>query len=267
MKLTKFSLIFITLALLASCQSSKTTLPYFKDIALVEEGEFADDPNFKTTIQPDDELLITITSPTPGATSAYNSIMPGFSYSPTGESLNYRQLYYTVNDEGDITMPVLGEIHVAGLTVDELQDKLTEMVRKDVNDALVRVDLMNFYVYVAGEVAKPSKLVIRTKRYSILDALTEVGDLTQYGERKNVLLIRHENGKRIFKHLDLTSSDILTSPYFYLRQNDYIYVEPNEIKQSNSRYDTQKAYNLQVTSTVVSAVSVIASLVIALSIK
>lgn len=268
MKIARFALLFLSIALLASCHSKKTYLPYFNDIAVIEEGILPELPDYKATIKPDDELGITITSPSNlKATLGYNAIMPGYNTSPTGESLNYRQLYYLVNEKGDITMPVLGEIHVAGLTIQQLQDKLTDMIRKDVSDAIVKVELINFYIYVAGEVARPSKINVTQQRYSIIDALAEAGDLTQYGERSNIMIIRNEDGKRVFKHLDLNSSDILSSPYFYLRQGDYIYVQPNEIKQSNSRYDSQNAYKLQVTSTIVSAISVIASLVIALAIK
>lgn len=265
MKLAKFGIFLVAFAFLSSCQSTKTTLPYFQDIVTVEEGIIPDDANYQATIKPDDELMITITSSVPGAIMTYNNILPG--NTPGNENLNYRQLNYIVDAKGNITMPVLGEIHVEGLTVEQLKDKITEMIRKDVSDAIVNVSLLNFYVYVAGEVGRPSKIKVTEPRYSILDALAESGDLTQYGERSNVLLIRHEDGKRVLTHLDLTSSDVLNSPYFYLRQNDYIYVTPNSIKQSNSRYDNNNAYKLQVTSTIVSAASVIASLVIALVVK
>lgn len=101
----------------------------------------------------------------------------------------------------------------------------------------------------------------------MLDALADAGDLTEYGERSNVLLVREENGERKFVHLDLNSSDLLTSPYFYLKQNDYIYVEPNEVRQANSKYNQNNSFKLTVVSTIVSAASVIASLVIALTVK
>ena len=267
MKLAKITLLCLVLGLMSSCHSSKTTLPYFNDITIIDEGVLPEIPDYKATIRPDDELLISVTSSTPEATLPYNNIMPGYSTGPNSENLNYRQFYYIVNSDGNIEMPVIGKIHVEGLTVEQLQDKITELIRKDVSDAIVKVDLMNFYVYVAGEVERPSKINVKNNRYSVIDALAEAGDLTQYGERSNVLLIRNENGKRVFKHLNLNSSEVLTSPYFYLRQNDYIYVQPNQIKQSNSRYDNQNAYKLQVTSTIVSAISVIASLVIALAIK
>lgn len=165
-------------------------------------------------------------------------------------------------------MPVIGKLHVAGMTVEELRDKLTEIAHREAaSDALVQVELINFTVVVAGEVNSPRIVYISKNRYSILEAIGAAGDLTPYGERSRVLLIREEDGKKIYKRLDLNSSDILNSPYFYLRQNDYIYVEPNNIREENAKYNQNNSYKLTVISTIVSAASVIASLVIALTIK
>lgn len=268
MKSAKFAILISVLALFASCNTSKTALPYFVDISAVDEGVLPSQDTGKVVIQPDDELSITVTSSVPEASLPYNYTLINPNAGMTGEAMNVmRQLTYLVNDKGYISMPMLGDVHAAGMTVDQFQDMLTEMIRKDIHDAAVKVDLVNFYVHITGEVMRPSRLSIRRSRYSILDALADVGDLTQYGERSNILIIREEDGQRVFKHLDLNSSDIFNSPYFYLKQNDYIYVEPNNVKQSNARYDTNNAYRLQVIATIVSATSVIASLVIALAVK
>lgn len=268
MRFQKIAITAVIILFFASCHSSKTSLAYFNDIVDIEEGVLPELNDYKTVIKPDDELAIYVTSSIFETTKPYNPVVPGlYTSSPHGDNINYMQIYYIVDSQGDIEMPILGKIHVGGLTVDQAQDKIQELVRKDVSDAFVKVDLMNFNIYIAGEVERPSKINVKHRRYSIIDAIAEAGDLTPYGERSNILLIRQEDGKRIYKHLDLNSSDILTSPYFYLRQNDYIYVQPNKIKQSNSRYDTQNAYKLQVVSTIVSGVSVITSLIIALTIK
>lgn len=254
-------------AIMTSCSSSKTNLPYFTDISTVAEGTL-EKIDYISKIKPDDELLISITSSQPVATAHYNLPLTN---PATREELNVsttpRQQTYIVNSAGDITLPTIGTLHVAGMSIEELQEKLTAIVHKDVTDAVVRVELINFQVVVGGEVANPSKINVKRSRFSILDALGEAGDLTPYGERSNVLIIREENGQRTFAHLNLNSSDILTSPYYYLQQNDYIYVEPNEIRQANSRYNQDNAYKLTVISTIVSAASVVASLVIALTIK
>lgn len=267
MKLKTYALILLTAAAMASCSSTKTTLPYFTDISEIKEGTLPTG-DYAPVIKPDDELLITIVSSYPEATAQYN--LP-ISNPATRAELKLtstpRQQTYFVSPEGNIYIPYIGELHVAGLTTEQLRDKIKELVRKEVSDAVVTVQLVNFNVVVAGEVAKPSTINVTRNRFSILDALSAAGDLTPYGQRENVLIIREENGERKFAHINLNSSDILTSPYYYLQQNDYIYVEPNEIRQANSRYNQDNAYKLTVVSTVVSAASVIASLVIALTVK
>ena len=113
----------------------------------------------------------------------------------------------------------------------------------------------------------PKRINVRTERFSVLDALAESGDLTEYGKRDNVIVIREQDGKVTYQRLDLRDANIVSSPYYYLQQNDVVYVEPNNIKASNSRYNTMNSYKLSAISTTVSAVSVIASLIIALAVK
>lgn len=254
-------------ALLSSCSSSKTTLPYFTDLYSQREGAIPT-TNFLPTIQPDDELAITVTSEYPAATAIYN--LPAENYATREnmlETATPRIATYVVDSKGDIDFPVLGKIHVGGKTCEEIKTLLSGRISEDVNDPLVNVTLVNFKVVVAGEVKEPKTIPVSGNRITLLDALAAAGDLTEYGERSNILIIREENGERKFARLDLNSSDVLTSPYYYLQQNDYIYVAPNSIRQANSKYNQNNAYKLSVTSTIVSATSVIASLVIALTVK
>lgn len=129
------------------------------------------------------------------------------------------------------------------------------------------VSLVNFTVVVAGEVRTPQTVKVNRNRFTILEALSAAGDLTEYGERSNVLLIREESGERKYVRINLNESDILTSPYYYMQPNDYLYVSPNNVRQENSKYNQNNGFKLSIISTVVSAASVIASLVIALTVK
>jgi len=113
----------------------------------------------------------------------------------------------------------------------------------------------------------PGTKVITNERISVLDAIGMAGDLTIYGERTNVLIIRDNNGKKTYHRLDLTSSEALSSPYYYLQQNDILYIEPNKARKSNSKYSQSAQFNISVASTIVSAISVLASLTIALLVK
>lgn len=250
---------------LASCSSSKSTLPYFSDLSDTSSGVLPT-ADYTPVIQADDELFISVSSESPQATAIYNLPFANpASRDDITRASTPRTQTYVVDSNGNIEFPVFGTMHVAGLTLEQLKNDLYEKISRDVKNPVVNVRFINFTVVVAGEVKTPQVIKVERNRMSILDALAAAGDLTEYGNRSNVLIIREENGERKYAHIDLNSSDALLSPYYYLQQNDYIYVAPNKIRQSNSKYNQNNAFKLSVTSTVVSAASVIASLVIALS--
>ncbi|MDE5662101.1 MAG: polysaccharide biosynthesis/export family protein [Muribaculaceae bacterium] len=263
MKLKNLLLSTLFALALVSCNSSKTVLPYFTDIIDIPEGTL---PviDYMPIIQPDDELFISVTSEFPEASAIYN--LPATNPAKRDALVSQtsaRSLTYIVDSKGDINFPILGKLHVAGMTTEQLKDELYTLIRKDVKDPVINVQMVNFTVVVAGEVKQPQTIKVERNRISVIDALAKAGDLTEYGERSNVLVIREEDGIRTYAHLDLNDSKTLTSPYFYLKQNDYVYVAPNKVRQSNSKYNQNNAYKLSLTSTIVSTVSVIASLVIA----
>lgn len=266
--LHRFGTLIATLVMLASCSSNKTSLVYFEDIETSQSGEF-DAGKYQLLIQPNDELFITVTSLQPEATAPYNipAINPGTTDVLTQPTGTARQQTYLVSATGDIFFPVLGKLHVAGHTLEGLTEMLTEKISEDVIDPMVTVRLTNFRVQVMGEVNSPRTLYIDRERFSILDALASAGDISPYGRRDNVMIIREQNGKRTYQRINLNDSKVLTSPYFYLQPNDVIVVQPNAIREDNARYNQNNSYKLTVISTVVSAASIIASLVIALTVK
>lgn len=267
MKLRYLPVLFAAVVSLASCNTQKNNLPYFEDISKIEYGTL-DSLDYLPKIQPDDELSITVNSNNPKATAMYSMpYMNPASTSTLSTNSTPRVQTYIVNSKGDIDFPIIGKIHVAGMTTEQLKEYLTKEISKDALDPMIDVRIINFTVSVGGEVNTPSRIPLAGQRMSVLDALAAAGDLTEYGERSNVLVIREENGKRIYAHIDLNKAETLNSPYFYLKQNDYVYVAPNSIKQANSRYNTNNSYKLSVVSTIVSATSVVASLIIALSVK
>ena len=134
-----------------------------------------------------------------------------------------------------------------------------------VADALVNIQIINYKVTILGEVARPGRLTVPNERISILDALGSVGDLSINANRKNILVVRENHGKKEFARLDITRPDIFTSPYFYLQQNDLVYVEPNNAKKRNSRYSTAQQYSVTVFSSVLSAISVITTVILAIT--
>ena len=237
MKINVLSAI-VLLLVVSSCSTSKTA--YFENLDIEEMSGKMDVGNYELRIAPDDMLSMTI--------------VPNLQV-------------YTVDKNGYIYFPIVGRIRAEGMTRNELSKFIEDKIRPELKDPFVLVQFMNFKVVVLGEVKTPGQISVQTERMSILDAIGAAGDLTIYGERKNVLLMREENGKRIFHRFDLTDQSLFESPYFYLRQNDVVYVMPNKAQRNNSNYNQLAQYRISVVSTVVSAISVLASLAIALFIK
>ena len=270
MKLRNILWCCAVLLMCASCGSTKEvpTLAYFQNLK-DSVGKLPDNvSNYKIKIQPDDELIITITSTLPEATAMYNLPLGNPSLKGNINATQSPRIQtHIVDRNGMIQLPVLGEIQAAGLSTKELEAVIKNSVSEHVKDPFVRVEMINFTVNVMGEVRAPQRIVVGKERFSVLDALAAAGDLTEYGKRDNVLVIRTENGKSTYHRLNLTDGSIYASPYFYLQQNDVVYVEPNDIKIDNSKYNQFSAFKLSQLSTIVSLASVVASLVIALSVK
>lgn len=252
---------------LASCRSQKNNMSYFSDVPADAIAILtATNADYSLKIQPDDELAITVSSLAPEATAMYN--LPMANIARRGDkiaSANIGIQTYIVNPEGKINFPILGWIHVGGLTTNELADLLVKKISAEVENPVVRVQLLNFTVNVLGEVKLPGRQPITKEQYTLLDALAVAGDLTEYGRRDNILLIRQEGDSLTYHRFNLNDAASINSPYFFLQQNDAIYVEPTRVRIDNSHYNTFNAYKLSVISTIVSTTSVIASLVIALT--
>lgn len=257
------------LLLLALCSCKPVhDLAYFEDITVKDSGALAAARN-QLVLTPEDELAITVNSEVPAASAHFN-LPVADAVKGTDLQLNNtnRRLTYRVNAAGDIDFPSLGKIHVAGMTTTQLKQYLTERISREVKDPVVTVSLVNFRVNVIGEVTTPGVLEPKSERITLLEALAASGDLTQYGRRDNVLVLRENpDGTIQYGKVDLHSSQLTQSPYYYLQQNDVVYVTPNAIRQENSKFNQNNSYKLTVISTITSAVSVIASLVIALTVK
>lgn len=232
-------LIILSTASLSSCVSSKETA-YFNDKRDTEIQSAA--INLDPVLHPGDLISITVNSLNPESSIIYNS--PNISATAMNSSYSATTTQasgYLVNQDGAIQFPVLGSLQVAGMTkkqvTDDIRRRLTE--RKLLLDPIVTIRYLNFRVTVIGEVNHPSVVTVPSEQINILEAIGLAGDLTIYGRRDNVLLVREENGKKIMKTLNLKSSDLLQSPYYYLKSNDVIYVEPNKTKlQATGRTST-----------------------------
>ena len=241
------------IAFLASCSAPKEVL-YLQDIASIKEENI--DKNYEVIIHKDDLLAILVNSKDPELALPFN--MPVVTYQIGAQTTaQQRLLGYLVDQNGDIDFPILGKIHVEGLTRMQVTELIKQKLMSEdlIKDPIVTVQFLNFKVSVMGEVTRPGTFDISGDRITLLEALSMAGDLTIYGRRDRVAVIREKDGKRRIRYHDLRSSDIFQSPCYYLQQNDIVYVEPNKAKTGQSRINSNNSVGVWL-----SAVSVLASI-------
>lgn len=231
-----FSIIALMILMLASCASSKK-VAYFQNAVdgVVERSEGL----YDAKIMPKDILTITVSTTNPEAATPFNLTISN-TLNATGQMYSGSGVLqtYLVDNNGEIEYPVVGKIKVAGLTKNECQElvksKIKAFLAED-EDPIVTVRMSSYRVTIIGEVRSPGVIPVGTEKMSILEALASAGDLTIYGKRDNVMLIREEaNGQKTVHRLNLNDANIISSPYYYLQQNDIVYVEPNGVQAKNS---------------------------------
>ena len=261
----KFIPVLCLILMLGSCSVPKE-VTYFQGIDDVTKEQLDKmNQTYSATITEDDLLTITVTAWDPAVVTPFNP--PPYAYTTQGEtnvSTTQQLRTYLVDKEGNINFPVLGKVHVAGLTKQQLIEDMQNRIHQYVKDVMVNVQIVNYKITVLGEVSRPGNVTIRNDRVSILDALGQVGDLTINANRKNILIIRDNNGHKEYTRVDMTDPQIFASPYFYLKQNDVVYVEPNNAKKRNANYSSAQQYTLTIISTILTAASVITTVVVAL---
>ena len=218
------------LVLVTACSPTRN-LVYFSD--LKEKGIYTEaiTNNSAPLIQPDDLLSITVSSLSPESNQLFNSgSMPAAGSRSGTTSGTTSGEGYLVSGDGTINFPVLGSVKLAGLTKEQAVSKMTAEIKNHVKNPLVNIRFLNFKITVVGEVNRPSTFTIPTERINMLEALGLAGDLTPLGKRENILLIREREGVRSAIRINLASKELLNSPYFYLQQNDVLYVEPIKAK-------------------------------------
>lgn len=231
-------LAFFVAFLFSSCANTKKIV-YFNN---VKDATFpATTVERASLIESNDILNITISSLNAEASVPFNLQNSNISRSSTVTGGNTESGGYLVNDDGTVDLPILGAIKAAGLTKEQLKDNISNLIlsKKLLIDPIVDIRFLNYEVTVLGEVARPTVITVPSEKISMLKALGLAGDLTIYGKRNNVLLIREDNGKKITRHIDLTSSDFFNSPYYYLQPNDVIYVQPNASKAATASRSQQ----------------------------
>lgn len=215
----------MVLLILSSCTSTRDIIYFDIDKDLTTRIE---DINNEAVIQKNDLLGITVSSLSEQASAIYN---------PPGVANNSNSMpSYLVNEEGFIDFPVIGRVKAAGRTKSQLQKDLTDslLARNQLLQPVVGLRIINYRVTVLGEVTRPTVVSVPSEKINLLEAIGFAGDMTIYADRSNVLLIREENGQRTFKVMNMNSNEVFSSPYFYLKPNDVVYVRPNKVKIGSS---------------------------------
>jgi len=247
--------------LLFSC-GTRQEINYMKDIEnLVLDNSVK---NSRSTLQPGDQLLITVSAKDMDVVKPFNQTYSSgttITQYSTPSSNNLPQQVpvsgptYNVDTDGNIIFPQIGKVSTKNENIETFRLKLTELIKEYVKDPVVDIKLINFRVSVLGEVARPGTYLVPDGNATLLSALGLAGDLTSFGIRTNVLVVRNVDGQFTKERIDLTSAQFINSPYYYLKQNDIIYVQPNSNREKAARVDPN-------TGLYISVASVIASLAI-----
>lgn len=244
----------IFLMIMFSC--SQRNITYFSNLDPEQEGKYLNPLEFEPIrIQKEDELAIKVTTLNPESNLLFNyGVISGENQGEIGSMGSSNLAKYVVDSEGNIDFPILGKVNLVGLTREEAKKKMTELLSKLVTDPRVELSITNFKITVLGEVNRPSTFTILSDKITILEALGLAGDMTVYGRRENVMIIREdESGKKLFR-VNMNDKALLNSKDYYLMQNDVLYVEA----------DSKKLKQADINPTTIAILSIASSVAVAL---
>ena len=262
MKFKSFIIAFICTIGMVSCTSYKN-VPYLQNPEVV--NSYMDSlPMYDAKIMPKDLLTITVNTSDPEAAAPFNLVVQSpINVARTSNLTQQPSLQqYLVNNDGFIDFPVLGRLQVGGLTKNEAENLIREKLGDYLRETpIVTVRMSNYKIAVLGEVARPGMFTVNNEKVNIFEALAMAGDLTVWGLRDNVKLIREDaTGKREIINLNLNNAEIVTCPYYYLQQNDILYVSPNKTKAKNSDIGQSTSLWFSATSILVSIASLLVTI-------
>ena len=247
--LVRFALSVAILSCLLSCESSKH-LAYFQDLKDTSTIQILPIRAYEPLkLQMDDQVQIVVSSTAPEAAQYFNLSASASGSSSAGSGSQSSISVYSVSPSGYITLPVLGDIYVVGMTTEELKQKVFHSLTAYIKDVIVSVRLVNFKVTVIGEIGHPVTVPGNGERLTALEAIGAAGDMTAFSKRFNVKIMRKIGDTVEVAHLNFNTSKMLQSPFYQLKQNDVVYVEPNETKGfRNERFTIVLPFIVSITS-------------------
>jgi len=249
-----YILIFPVVISFTSCGSSKEIV-YFQDEIIEKDDQIPVESEL--AYKPNDLLTIVVSGLDPEAVKPFNLPVIANNNSLIKAQGELKMQTYLVDLNGFIEFPVLGNIKLGGLTRSRATQLLKTKLTDYIKDPIVNIRLANFTVTVLGEVNNPGTFTVEDERISLVEAIGLAGDLTIYGKRENVFLIREDNGVKRFTKFDLTSIKVVNSPNYYLTQNDVIYVEPNKAKVRSSSYNQNNVIIISAVATLATIVAIL----------
>lgn len=246
-------LMIMVLMIFGSCGSRKNMVYFQPDSTQINTLY----EQYTPRIQSSDILTIVVTAADPKVTAPFNPLSTMTTSNLTQQVDMALRPTYTVDEKGDINLPMLGRVHVAGLTRIQAIEKLRVELGQYIKDPGINMNFNNFRISVLGEVARPGSFIMPTERVTVLDALGMAGDLTIRGVRNNVMVIREVDGQKTTHRLDLTQQNSLNSPYYYLAQNDVIYVEPNKSQINSSKLGANTNIIVSIAGLIITVISVL----------
>lgn len=246
---------FLSLLFLVTSCASKKNIVYYQNVDALNNGQSAN--SYEVKIQPDDLLMIIVSAEDSEAVSPFNLKTYNVSSNNKLDVARGQETIqtYLVDQTGNIDFPVLGKVKIGGLTRTDALQFLQTKISMYVKNPIINLRITNFKISLQGEVNLPGTYSITSERVTLLEALSMAKDLTIYGKRNNILIIREVNGEKSFNRVDITKSDFVNSPFYYLAQNDVVYVEPNKTRVNSSAVGPN-------TSVIISAVSILVSLAV-----
>ena len=259
MKKNSYFVLILLVALVTSCSAPKN-VAYLHNSGEVDlsQSQFL----YDAKIMPKDVLTITVNTVNPEASAPFNLTVPTTFNNQTRSTYSQAVLQtYLVDNNGIIDFPVLGRVAVGGLTKSQCEQLLHDKIKPYLNaseNPVVTVRMSSYSISVLGEVNRPGSYQVSREKINVLEALAQAGDLTIYGVRENVKLIREDaKGKKRIYLINLNDANLLTSPYYYLQQNDIVYVEPNKVKARNSSIGQSTTLWISATSILISMASLL----------
>ncbi len=235
--LKKTVLVLLVSIILFSCVARKNMV-YYRNIESMNNKEMTN--SYEIKIQPDDLLMISVSCDDPEISKPFN--IGAYNFTQSGSSNQQSGSTYLVDVNGVIDFPVLGKLTIGGLTRTQLMKMLNEKISLYIKKPLITLTIKNYKVSVQGEVAAPGIYNFDSERFTLVDALIKAGDLKIQAKRKNILIIRQTDGVITYNRVDITKADFINSPFYYLRQNDMVYVQPNRLVLQGSARSREIIY-------------------------